>query len=122
MEQGWMKAVGPRDEGEKRRLILKLIAQLRCMECGRLYDPHDFTLVHRRQDLWVLSTRCRNCDEPCHVVVFMELEEEPEPVTDLTPKELEVAGQWPPITADDVLDMHALLSEFEGDFEELFES
>jgi hypothetical protein len=116
-----MKAMAPRDEGDKRRLILRLIAQIRCMECGRPYDPHDFVLVQRRQDMWVLSTRCRHCDEPCHVVVFMEPAAEPEPVTDLTPKELEVSDQWPPITADDVLDVHMFLREFEGDFEELFE-
>jgi hypothetical protein len=52
----------------------------------------------------------------------MRPEAEPEPVTDLMPEELKVAEQWSPITTDDVLDIHALLSEFEGDFEELFES
>jgi hypothetical protein len=123
MPQGSKKARGPLDENDKRRLVLKLVTQLRCAECGRLYDPQDFALIHRRQDVWVLSTRCRHCDEPCHVVVFMDLEAEaePEPVTDLTPGELKVADQWSPITADDVLDMHALLCEFEGDFEELLE-
>jgi hypothetical protein len=113
--------MGPLDEGDKRRLVLELVAQLRCVECGRLYDPHDFTLIHRQEEVWVLSTRCRHCDEPCHVVVFMELEAETDPITDLLPEELEAATEWPPITADDVLDVHHLLSEFEGDMEALFE-
>jgi hypothetical protein len=30
-------------------------------------------------------------------------------------------SQLPPITADDVLEVHMLLQEFEGDFRELFE-
>ncbi len=110
------------DENEKRRMVSRLVTQLRCTECGRLYDPHDFALVQRRRDMWVLSTRCRSCDEPCHVVVFMRLDVESEPITDLTPEELEGADEWPPITADDVLDVHALLCECAEDFDALFES
>lgn len=122
MRQAGMGPGGPLEEGDKRRWILKLLSQIRCVECGQLYNPHDFTVVHRRKDLWVLSTRCQNCTQPCHVVIYMRPEAEPELVTDLTPEELKVADQWSPITTDDVLDMHALLSEFEGDFEELLQS
>jgi hypothetical protein len=50
----------------------------------------------------------------------MSLDAEPQPLTDLTPDELRNADDWPPITTDDVLDVHDLLREFEGDFEELF--
>jgi hypothetical protein len=121
MEHGGMKEPGPLSEGDKRRLVLKLVAQLRCVECGRLYDRQDFTLIHNWQDMWVLSTRCRHCDEPVQVVIFMRLDAEPEPATDLTPEEAETAAQWPAITADDVLDIHTLLHHFEGDFEALFE-
>lgn len=117
-----MKARGPLDENDKRRLVLKLVTQLRCVECGKLYDPRDFTLIHRWKDMWVLNARCRHCDEPCHVIVFMDLRAAPEPVTDLTPEELEAEGEWLPITADDVLDMHTLLREFDGDIEALFAS
>jgi hypothetical protein len=121
MERGEMRAKGPLSENDKRRLVLKLVAQLRCVECGRLYDSREFTLVHRWEDMWVLSTRCQHCDEPCHVVVFMRLDAEPEPVTDLTPGELEEEDHWSPITRDDVLDVHVLLHEFEGDLDELFD-
>lgn len=122
MDQGGMTAKEPLSENEKRRLVLRLIGQLSCAECGRRFDPHDFTLVHRWKDLWVLGTRCRHCNEASHVVVFMRLDAEVEPVTDLTPDELEAAEEWSPITTDDVLDIHALLSEFDGDLQELFES
>ena len=117
-----MKAGDPLSENEKRRLVLRLVGQLSCVECGRRFDPHDFALVHRWKDLWVLSTRCRHCNEASHVVVFMRLDAEVEPVTDLTADELEAAEEWSPISADDVLDVHALLSEFDGDPGELFES
>jgi hypothetical protein len=121
MEQGEMRPKGPLSENDKRRLVLKLVAQLRCVECGRLYDSREFTLVHRWEDMWVLSTRCQNCNEPCHVVVFMRLDAEPEPVTDLTPGELEREEELPPITRDDVLDVHVLLHEFEGELDDLWD-
>jgi hypothetical protein len=126
MEQGGITPVGPLSEGDKRRLVLKLVARLRCVACERPYDPHDFTLVHNWQDTWVLSTRCRHCQEPCHVVIFMRLdakaEPEPDLITDLTPEELQEAGQRRPITFDDVLDVHVLLEECNGDLETLLAS
>jgi hypothetical protein len=121
MEQGWMKEPGPLSEGDKRRLVRKLVAQLRCVECGRLYDRQDFALIHNSQDVWVLGTRCRYCDEPVQVVIFMRLDAEPEPLTDLMPEEMRIADQWPAITSDDVLDIHMLLHELDGDFDALFE-
>jgi hypothetical protein len=116
---GEMQSQVPLDDNDKRRLILRLIAQMRCVKCGQAYDPADLTLVHRCQDRWVLSTRCRNCGDPCHVIVFMRLDAEPETVVDLTPEERQIADKWPPITADDVLDVHALLQESDGDLETL---
>jgi hypothetical protein len=121
MEHGWMKEPGPLSEGDKRRLVFKLVAQIRCVECGRLFSRQDFTLIHNWQDMWVLTTRCRHCDEQVQVVIFMHLDTEPEPATDLTPEEAEMATQWPAITSDDVLDIHTLLHRFDGDFEALLE-
>jgi hypothetical protein len=110
----------PQDENEKRRLVLRLVTHLRCVECGRLYDPEDFALVQRRKDVWVLSTRCRSCDEPCQVIVFLRPVAEGEPPTDLTPDEAQNLAGQPPISSDDVLDMHDLLQRFDGDIEMLF--
>lgn len=120
MEDSRMGAGSPLDENDKRRLVLQLVQQLRCVECGRLYEPEDFAFIHRWSEVWVLSTRCRHCDDLCHVVIFMDLEPETEPLMDLTPEEAEVAAKLPPITADDVLDVHLLLQGSEADLEELF--
>jgi hypothetical protein len=117
-----MKTVGPLDENDKRRLVFKLIARLRCVECGEAYNAHDFSLVGRWQDVWVLSADCRNCGDSSHVVIAMQLAAEPEAVLDLTPEEAQTAKGWPPVSADDVLDMHLLLREFDGDFESILTS
>ena len=120
MEDSPMGAGSPLDDNDKRRLVLHLVQQLRCVDCGRLYDPEDFAFIHRWPEVWVLSTRCRHCDDLCHVVIFMELEPDPEPLIDLTPEEAELVAGLPPITADDVLDVHLLLQGPEADLEELF--
>ena len=120
MIEGGMTAKGALDESDKRRLVLKLVTQLHCVECGQLFDPHDFTLLHRSPDLWVLGTRCRNCNQAVQVVVFMRLDVQSEPATDLMPEELQVADQWPAITADDVLDVHEALCECDDDLETFF--
>lgn len=121
MAQSPMPAGLPLDEESKRRLVLRLVTQLRCTECSRLYDPEDFVLVNRSQDAWVLHTRCRHCDQPSHVVVYMRLDAEPEPLMDLVPEEIKVAEHWPPISVDDVLDVHLLLEGFSGDLAMLFD-
>ena len=120
MGRGWMKARGPLDENDRRRLVLQLVTRLRCVECGKPYNPHDFALVDRREDVWVLGIQCRHCGSSGHIVVLMRLDTELDPVVDLTSEELEGADQWLPITADDVLDVHTFLQEFNGDFEVLF--
>jgi hypothetical protein len=90
------------------------------VECGKQFNLHDFVLVNRWQDVWVLGIECRHCGSSGHVVVFLRLDAKPGLLMDLTPEEMEVADQWLPITADDVLDIHQFLQEFDGDFETLF--
>lgn len=115
-----MKAKLPLDENDKRQLVLKLISHLRCLECGRLYKREDFALVHRWEDIWLLNANCPECSQSSHIVIFMQLDAQRELVTDLTPEELRHANDWPAITADDILNVHAFLEEFDGDFEDLF--
>jgi hypothetical protein len=122
MEQGWRKARGPLDDDDRRRLVLKVVARLRCVVCGQVYNPHDFALVGRQPDAWVLSVECHHCGSPGHVVVAMPVEAEPKPIADPPPDEMDVVGDWPPITRDDVLDVHELLEEFFGDIDDLFSS
>ena len=122
MEPGQAGAGVPLDDNRKQRMILRLVARLQCVECGRFYAPGDVALIHRWKDLWVLSTKCQHCDETSHVLVFMRLDADPDPLKDLTVEEAQVADQWPAITADDVMDVHNFLSGFDGDFESLFGS
>ncbi|RPI47327.1 MAG: hypothetical protein EHM56_14815 [Chloroflexi bacterium] len=115
-----MKAELPQDDNEKRRLVFKLVSQLHCLDCGRAYDRDDFSLAHRWEEVWVLTSQCHHCQGRSHIVIFMHVDAAPGPGCDLTPDEAKSIEQLPVISADDVLDMHLFLSEFDGDFEELF--
>ena len=110
----------PLDDNDKRRLVFKLVAQLHCLDCGRAYDRDDFALAHRWDDVWVLASHCHHCDARSHIVIFMHADATPTPGCDLTPEEASTAERLPAINADDVLDMHLFLTEFDGDFEEFF--
>lgn len=110
----------PPEENERRQQVLKLIGKMRCQVCGRRYRHQSFTLVQKWPDSWVLKTRCRHCEADSHVIVFMQLDANPDHPTDLCADEMEVVNHWAPISSDDVLDIHTFLKEFEGNFEEIF--
>jgi hypothetical protein len=114
-----MRAFGPQDDNETRRLVLKLLARLRCATCGASYKLPDFRLQHHSRTVWVLGVECRDCGDSCHVVVALKLEQEQGPAVDLMPEEVPDATSQPPITADDVLDMHEFLHEYSGDLKTL---
>ena len=115
-----MKASLPQDDNEKHRMILQLINNLRCVECGRLYDAEDFALLRRRENVWLLSARCRHCNELCQVVILLPTAEETEISSELSIEEAKTIADLPPISSDDVLDLHLFMQDFDGDFELLF--
>jgi hypothetical protein len=70
--------------------------------------------------VWLLSARCRHCDELCQVVILMPTAEEAELSAELSTEEAEALADLPPISSDDVLDLHLFMQDFDGDFEMLF--
>ncbi len=115
-----MKVTEPPEERDKHRIVLKLLSMLQCPKCGQSYNLRDFTLVDRKTETWVLSSHCRGCDNSGYVIVALPSGKQAELMTDQTVEEREASADWAPINADDVLDMHAFMEEFDGDFETLF--
>jgi DNA-directed RNA polymerase subunit RPC12/RpoP len=110
----------PLDDNDQRRLVLKLVTHLRCVRCGQSYNPHDFALVERQETVWHLGIQCRHCHSEAHILVVMQPAAAPEPPIDLTPEEVQAANAWPPVSGDDVLDVHEWLQRFDGDFQSHF--
>lgn len=109
----------PGDSPQFRR-VQQVIARLRCAACGRPYEPQQCQVIEQREDAWVLSVRCPRCNASGYVVVVLTLSE-PSAASggELSPDELAALRGLPPITADEVIDLHYWLESYGGDMESL---
>ncbi len=97
------------------QLIRYLVAHMKCVACDHPYRPDDFEVLDEGASVLVLLMTCHHCQTQGLLVAFVQ-EQEPEPRKDRQVKE---RGESEPITADDVLNMHRFLKDFEGDFDTL---
>ena len=70
--------------------------------------------------MWFLKVACSTCRLKYLVLVVVRQGEVPQVITDLTEAELDKFKNMGVLTADDMLDMHSFLREFDGDFSRLF--
>jgi hypothetical protein len=121
------------------RIIRKLFMEQHCHHCGRPYEPGRLLVLARRTELWMVMISCTDCEQKdTYVVKFppqmhgrqrvtsYRLSKPPastplpeEPVTPM-PTLPETPFPSEPVNADDVLDMHLFLKQFNGDFQRLF--
>lgn len=108
--------------GAQERLIKRLILTTvdRCGACGRHYEIGDITILGRQEEVWFLSLVCSQCHTQGLVAALIKEQKPPQIVTDLTGEEMKRLSRTPKITADDVLDMHQFLKDFQGNFSTLF--
>jgi len=97
-----------------------------CPACGRRYRGSRIKLLAERDGLFFVDLDCSRCGSHTVAIVTVELDEaelsiidasDIELAVDLEPEHLgeELPVGAAPVTADDVLDMHDLLSGFDGD-------
>jgi len=91
-----------------RQIVLQVIRC--CPHCQRPYEDADVRLLGQKDDSWILSLYCRSC----HVLAVVGLGVSS--TGELSPREIEHFKQAPPLTSDDLLDMHLFLEHFDGDF------
>ncbi len=104
------------DEG----LIKRLIANIKCGICGQLYEGGNVRILGHRDDLWFLSVFCSACRSQGLVAAVIKEGQLPQLITDLTEAEQAKFRELEPVDADDLLDLHKFLREFDGDFAHLF--
>ncbi len=105
------------DEGK----VKELMATVTCAVCGRRYDPGNIRILYHEQDLWFVSVVCQACNTKSLVAALIKEGSGSPVVTDLTDEEMARFMEGFPVSADDALDVHAFLEEFDGDFAGLFE-
>jgi len=104
------------DEG----LIKRLIATIKCGICGRPYEGGNVRILGHRDDLWFLSVFCPACRSQGLVAAVIKEGQLPQLITDLTEADQAKFRELEPVDSDDLLDIHAFLREFDGDFAQLF--
>ncbi len=100
--------------------IKRLISSIKCGVCGELYEIDSIHVLAHEGDLWFLKTFCSACHTRCLVAAVIREGRPAEVITDLTEAELDKFGGVGRLTADEVLDMHNFLKDFDGDFSRLF--
>lgn len=113
-------AVPPRVIAMNEELIRKLLATIECGTCGQPYDEQDIYVLGHRDDLWFLGILCPACHSQSLVAATVKGGELAEVYAELTEEDLAESSQGETVRADDVLDMHDFLREFDGDFAALF--
>ena len=105
------------DDGLAKHLFIKyLITNIECVVCQSHYEPEDIQVIDHRDDLWVMAVTCSQCRTRGLIFAIIRETEESESVTELTPREWIKFREMSQIDADDVLDMHEFLRDFDGDF------
>lgn len=102
------------------KLIKRLMALMKCESCGQQYAAANVNVLGHREDLWFLRASCPVCQSQCLVAAIIREGALPEAVTDFTRADLVKFKNMENVTADEVLDMHLFLRDFDGDFSGLF--
>jgi hypothetical protein len=89
-----------------------------CAACGQPYGTGRIRLLAERDGLYFVDLACASCASQAVAIVTIELDEDDVPQADAGDLIQIVADRGrvsgPPLTADDVLDMHELLTGFGG--------
>ncbi len=100
-------------------LIKRVMGSMKCTVCGQRYEPDNIGVLGHEEDLWFLRVFCPSCQTQYLVAAVVREGKTPRVITDLTEAELAKFRKADKLTANEVLDMHNFLKDFDGDFSRL---
>jgi hypothetical protein len=106
-------------ESKEHLLIKQLIANVRCAVCHQYYSVEDVEIVGRQGELWVLEVICGNCRSHGVALALVKEAERALESYELLPDESAHFAQLPKIDAEEVLNFHEFLRDFDGDVYDL---
>jgi ribosomal protein L44E len=101
------------------RVIKRLMTSVKCSSCGQNYAGRNVQVIGHHHGLWFISAYCSSC-RTHYLLAATVNREKAEIVSDLTETEFVRFKKSRAPTADDILDMHSFLKQFDGDFTRLF--
>jgi len=109
------------DDGLAKHLFIKhLITNIKCAVCQSHYEPEDIHIIDHHDERWVMAVTCGQCHTQGLIFAIIKETEESESIIELTLEEWNRFRKMSQIDADDVLDMHEFLRDFDGDFVSLW--
>jgi hypothetical protein len=107
-------------DAERHLFIRHLITNVKCAVCQHQYQADDIQVIEDHEDLWVLSVVCSECHTQGLIfAVVREVAAEPESTSEVEDESWARYELMPAINKDEVLDMHCLLRQFDGDIFDL---
>lgn len=121
------------DTSEKQIKRIVLDRMERCSVCHRGFETEDVHILSRKSDMWMLMVSCGECHarnfvaavlgdgdaEEAQLALRRLGEEHVRSGLDFEAAEAD-EPESDPVSVDDVLEMHAFLDAFDGDFQSLF--
>ena len=101
-------------------LVKRLVASVECPVCGQHYGEDNIDVLSQQEDLWFLRVVCSACHTQSFVAAVITEGGVAEVINDLTEAELDRFRNMDEVTANELLDMHDFLKDFDGDFSRLF--
>ena len=101
------------------RNVKKLMTSIKCTSCGQNYEMRDVKILGNHQDLYFLQVSCSSCHSRFLITAVIN-DKSSDIISDLTNVEFTKFKNANAPNANDVLDMHSYLKEFDGDFCRIF--
>ncbi len=124
-----------KDTSEKQIKRVVLNRMERCSVCHNEFATDDIQVVSRRADMWMMVVTCNECHgrnfvaavlgdgDPDEAQVALRKLSEGGQIGLDSPEIREISEPLgPPVSVNDVIDMHEFLAAFDGDFTRLFRS
>jgi len=96
------------------------LASFGCAACGQAYGEGHIRLIAQREELFFVDLSCDHCGSQAVAIVTIQVDGETATLEGgelvrVEEQDLEAGAGAPPVSVDDVLDVHELLDDFEGD-------
>jgi hypothetical protein len=100
------------------------LASFACAACGEAYGHGHIRLIAQREELFFVDLSCDHCGSQAVAIVTIEVDGdtatlEGGELVRIDEGDPDAAPAGPPVSADDVLDAHRLLDDFQGDVHQL---
>ncbi|TXG78855.1 MAG: hypothetical protein E6R14_12100 [Thermomicrobiales bacterium] len=123
-------------DNQIRRIVVERMD--RCTVCHRRFVEDDVEVVSRKSDVWLMIVQCKDCHSRSFAAVVGETSGPIDteslfgfPSSGSIEITFETDGEYfdiepyneepePPVTVDDLLEIHEFLDSFDGDFKTLF--